>query len=61
MPVIASPDAYDMWLDPNIHDKALLQNILKSYPSEELEAYEVTSLVNSPKNNAPENIQKIGG
>lgn len=61
MPVIASPDAYDLWLDPNIHDKALLQHILKSYPSEELEVYEVTPRVNSPKNNAPENIQKIAG
>jgi putative SOS response-associated peptidase YedK len=56
---ILSPDAYDLWLDPNIHDKALLQNILKSYPSEELEVYKVTPKVNSPKNNAPENIQKI--
>ncbi len=61
MPVIASPDAYDLWLDPNIHDKVLLQNILKSYPSKDLEVYEVTPKVNSPKNNAPENIQKISG
>lgn len=59
MPVIASPDAYGLWLDPNIHDKAILQKILKSYPSEELDVYEVTPKVNSPKNNAPENIQKI--
>ena len=59
MPVIASPDSYDLWLDPNIHDKALLQNILRAYPSEELEVYEVTPKVNSPKNNAPKNIQKI--
>lgn len=59
MPVIASPDAYGLWLDPNIHDKAILQKILKSYPSEELDVYEVTPKVNSPKNNAPENIQKM--
>jgi len=61
MPAITSPDAYDLWIDPNIHDKALLQNILKSYPSEELDVYEVTPKVNSPKNNGPENIQKIKG
>ena len=59
MPVITSPDSYDLWLDPNVHDKALLQNILKPYPSEELEVYEVTPKVSSPKNNAPENIKKI--
>ena len=59
MPVIASPDAYDLWLDPDVHDKSLLQNILKPYPSAELDVYEVTPKVNSPKNNAPENIQKV--
>jgi len=59
MPVIAPPDAYDVWLDPDVHDKALLQNILKPYPSAELDVYEVSPKVNSPKNNAPENIQKV--
>ena len=59
MPVIASPDAYDLWLEPDVHDKALLQKILKPYPSAELDVYEVTPNVNSPKNNAPENIQKV--
>lgn len=61
MPAIASPDAYDLWLDPAIHDRALLQNILKPCPSEALDIYEVTSKVNSPKNNSPENIQKMKG
>ncbi len=61
MPVIAYPDQYDLWLDPSIHDKTLLRNILKPFPSEELEVYEVTPNVNSPKNNAPENIQRIAG
>jgi putative SOS response-associated peptidase YedK len=59
MPAIASPGAYDLWLDPTIHDKALLQNILKPYASEAIDIYEVTPKVNSPKNNSPENIQKI--
>jgi len=59
MPVITSPDKYDLWLDPTIHDKALLQAVLKPYASEALDTYEVTSKVNSPKNNSPENIQKM--
>jgi len=59
MPVITPPGAYDIWLDPMIHDKALLQAVLKPYASEALDTYEVTPKVNSPKNNSPENIQKI--
>jgi putative SOS response-associated peptidase YedK len=59
MPAIAFPGSYDLWLDPAIHDKTLLQNILKPCPSDALDIYEVTSKVNSPKNNSPENIQKI--
>jgi putative SOS response-associated peptidase YedK len=59
MPVITSPDAYDIWLDPTIHDKALLQTVLKPYAPEALDTYEVTQKVNSPKNDSPENIQKI--
>ena len=59
MPVITPPGAYDIWLDPMIHDKALLQAVLKPYASEALDTYEVTPKVNSPNNNSPENIQKI--
>jgi len=59
MPVITPPDAYDIWLDPMIHDKALLQAVLKPYASDALDTYEVTPKVNSPKNNSPENIQRI--
>jgi len=59
MPVITPPNAYDIWLDPTIHDKALLQAVLKPYASDALDTYEVTPKVNSPKNNSPENIQRI--
>jgi putative SOS response-associated peptidase YedK len=59
MPVIASPDVFDLWLDPTIHDKALLQAVLKPYEPGAMDVYEVTPKVNSPKNNSPENIQKI--
>jgi len=59
MPVITPLNAYDIWLDPTIHDKALLQAVLKPYASDALDTYEVTPKVNSPKNNSPENIQRI--
>jgi len=59
MPVIAPPDKYDLWLDPDVHEKEKLLPILKPYPDEELELYEVSTRVNSPKNDSAENIEKI--
>jgi putative SOS response-associated peptidase YedK len=61
MPVIAPPDRYDIWLDEKVQEKAVLQTVLKPYPSGDLDLYAVTPKVNSPKNNSPENIQEIKG
>jgi len=47
------------FLDPKNHDTATLQPIVKPYPSHELEYYDVTPKVNSPKNNTPENIKPL--
>jgi putative SOS response-associated peptidase YedK len=59
MPVITTPDKIDLWLDPGVHEKEKLLPMLKSYPDKELELYEVSTRVNSPKNDSAENIQKI--
>jgi len=56
MPVIAPPDAYDLWLDPRVHNKDILDALLKPYPSEEMELYRVSRKMNSFKYNEPENI-----
>ena len=44
MPVIIAPDDYDRWLtgDP--------AELLRPYPPEKMEAFPVSTLVNSPKN-----------
>ena len=42
-----------MWLDSEITDTDLLTSLLVPYPSEEMEAYEVSTLVNSSRNNSP--------
>lgn len=60
MPVILSKGDEKAWLDPNIQDPELLNELIKPYQAEELEAYEVSGAVNSPKNNGQELIQKIG-
>lgn len=50
MPAILSPTDYDRWLDVRTFDLDALQGLLRPYPAERLEAYPVSSRVNSPKN-----------
>lgn len=54
MPVILKPDECKQWLDPNTNDGAALKALLKPYPADEMEAYPVSSSVNSPANNRPD-------
>jgi putative SOS response-associated peptidase YedK len=65
MPVILAPEDYELWLDPdfgNTKDPAAwskLQSLLDPYPSAQMKAYPVSTLVNSPKNDTPECKQPI--
>jgi len=53
MPVILPRGAPDRWLDPTVGEAAL-RECLVPLPAEDLEAYEVSTLVNSPRNDSPE-------
>jgi putative SOS response-associated peptidase YedK len=59
MPVILKPEDEKYWLDPSITDISKLQPLLKPLEHSLMEAYEVSPLVNSPKNNSIQLIQKI--
>ncbi|MBT2615927.1 MULTISPECIES: SOS response-associated peptidase [unclassified Bacillus (in: firmicutes)] len=59
MPVILKPEDEKDWLNPSINDPAYLQKYLKSFDSEQMEAFEVSTDVNSTKNNSPNLIQQI--
>jgi putative SOS response-associated peptidase YedK len=59
MPVILKPEDERYWLDPAITDTTKLSPLLKPLDHALMEAYEVSPLVNSPKNNSIELIQKI--
>jgi putative SOS response-associated peptidase YedK len=59
MPVILKPEDEKNWLDPSISDTSKLQSLLKPLEPSLMEAYEVSPLVNSPKNNSIQLIQKI--
>ncbi len=52
MPVILSPEAWDLWLDPTT-DPGELQELLRPFAGE-LTVRPVSSLVNNPKNDGPE-------
>jgi putative SOS response-associated peptidase YedK len=54
MPVILQPKDEDAWLDPDLKDVNKLVSLLVPYPSDKMMGYEVSSLVNSPKNDTPE-------
>jgi putative SOS response-associated peptidase YedK len=57
MPVILPRDKEDIWIDPTTEDTEALVGILKPYPSEEMEAYEVSTKVNFPQHNTYSNIK----
>jgi putative SOS response-associated peptidase YedK len=60
MPVILSRDSERFWLDQSIVDSHFLKDLLVPYPAESMMAYEVSTLVNSPKNNGPECLVPVG-
>ena len=59
MPVIIAPEDYDLWLDVAVQEPERLQPLLRPYPEAEMEAYLVSTLVNSPKNNSPACVEPI--
>jgi putative SOS response-associated peptidase YedK len=61
MPVILRPRDEDKWLDPDLKNVDHLIPLLLPYPSDMMEGYEVSTLVNSPKNDVPECIMPKGG
>ena len=54
MPVILQPEAYELWLTTTEQPPDALNDLLKPYPTEEMTAYSVSRLVNSPKNDSPD-------
>jgi putative SOS response-associated peptidase YedK len=57
MAVIITKAQDALWLDSVIQDDLLLIPLLKPYDSQEMEAYDVSQFVNSPRNNSRECIK----
>src|SRR5207244_4351381 len=59
MPVIIPKRQQQAWLDPDNRDLVKLLSLLEPLPARQLEAYEVSRLVNTPANNSPECIAPV--
>ncbi|NIP37474.1 MAG: SOS response-associated peptidase [Candidatus Dadabacteria bacterium] len=59
MPVILDKEGSYKWLDPVLKDARTLKGLLKPYPSEEMEVYEISKYVNTPKNNSADCIKPV--
>ena len=62
MPVIMGPEAISQWLDPSLknpRDMAGLQDLLKPCPYDWLEAFPVSSMVNSSENDGPRCLDPV--
>lgn len=57
MPVILHPDDYALWLDPQETKPDQLLPLFRPFPSEQMTAYPVSTIVNSPFNEIPACIE----
>jgi putative SOS response-associated peptidase YedK len=59
MPVILHPKDYAEWLDPAPRSAESLQHLIAAFPAEQMEAYPVSAVVNSPSNDRAECLQPV--
>lgn len=59
MPVILNKEDEQKWLDSNIQDPAEVIPLLRTYPSEQMEVYEISNYVNRAENEGSECIEPI--
>ena len=60
MPVILPKEMEELWLDRDLDDPGALGSVLSPYPDYAMEAYEVSSLVNSVANADPRVVEPTG-
>jgi putative SOS response-associated peptidase YedK len=59
MPVILDKKQFDAWLDPEVHEQEAISAMLKPCPAKSLDAAEISTLVNSTKNNRAEVLEPL--
>lgn len=61
MPVILPPDACDVWLDPSVTDVNHLVALCRPCPPGLVEAWPVSTAVNSVRNDGPHLVEPVAG
>ena len=61
MPVILRREDEEQWLDVSGAQFDKARSVLKSYPTEQMDADDVSTLVNKPDNDTAECIQPLSG
>ena len=59
MPCILRREDEQVWMDGTVRDAAVLKEVLKPYPAEQMEAYPVSTAVNRPGVDGPELMAKV--
>jgi putative SOS response-associated peptidase YedK len=59
MPVILERSREIDWLDPNLTAGPAILNLLHPYPAQDMEAYQVSNLVSTPRNEGPSLIRPV--
>jgi putative SOS response-associated peptidase YedK len=59
MPAIITPNERNVWLNKEIQDPEVLMPLLRPYDSTRMEAYMVSTRVNSPSYNEPDCIEPV--
>jgi putative SOS response-associated peptidase YedK len=57
--VLPAGELRDRWLDPAVNDADQVRELLAAIPEPTLEPREVSSAVNSPRNNGPELVEAV--
>ncbi len=58
MPVILAPADEQAWLNPDVQDAEELTPLLNAWPSNDMDAYDVSRAVNKPVNDTPECVER---
>jgi putative SOS response-associated peptidase YedK len=59
MPVIVTPEKYDLWLDPDVKDFEAIRDILKPYDSSLMHRYPVSTKLNDSRNDDAESAAPV--
>ena len=59
MPMLVEPERYGAWLDPSVTDPEQLTGLLVPAAPGRLEAYPVSTRVNSVRNNGPDLVEPL--